>query len=109
MLVSTQLSLADWWQQGLTSELYQKAVSNDMTLDFFTLSDLFKLVTADSNWEKIFKGIFMNKAYVQDRVTIILRARNKIAHSRQLSHRELEGFILNTIDMLKVIHKANFG
>lgn len=108
-LVSTQFSLADWWKQGLTLDLYEKAVRNDMTLDFFTLGDLFKLITAENNWEKIFKGIFVNKSYIQDKVSVILRVRNKIAHSREVSYEELQDFVSNTLDMLKIIHKINFG
>lgn len=107
LFVATQFSLFDWWKQGLSENLYEKAARSEMTLDLFSLGDLFKVIMVDGNWERIFKKMFPSKTYIGDKASIILRVRNKIAHSRELATKELEEFVLSTLEILKIIHNIN--
>lgn len=114
-LISIQFDRFDWWQRGLSKNisdtslrrLGNKSINNESTLDVLTLGELFKLILDNDNWENIFKDIFPSREFIEDNSSAILRARNSIAHSRDLLPAELVRFIVTAKDLLKLIYAKN--
>ncbi len=110
-LITTQFDKFDWWKIGLSKLPFKRIsnISDNDRLASLTLGELFKIMLANESWERIFNEIFPNKDYIEEKTSIILNTRNQIAHTRELSYRQLEQFVISAKDMLKILHTKNSG
>ena len=121
-LISTQFDRFDWWERGLPKNISDRAsrILNEMRttnvfvnsentslLEVLSLGELFKLILDNDTWENIFKNVFPSKTFIETTSSMILRARNSIAHSRSLFPDELKHFIVTAKDLLKLIYEKN--
>lgn len=114
--ITSQFDRCDWWEEGLdiklSSKTYNKYIiyqeKSKEKISSLTLGDLFQLITAQKNWEKMFSDVFINKHVIDDQRSIILRARNSIAHSKDLTLQESIWFVKHAKDLLRIIHPFNF-
>jgi len=116
LLITLQFDRHDWWQEGLNLKLSTKTYYNSINnqdngkvkLSSLTLGDLFQIITTQKNWEEIFSDIFESKSIFDDQKSIILRARNSIAHSKELTSQASMLFVISAKDILRSIHPINF-
>ncbi|WKZ34383.1 MAG: P-loop NTPase fold protein [Anaerolineales bacterium] len=113
-LISNQFNKKDWWQQGVPQDLYFKAkyrIGNmenvGERLSVFSLGELFKIILSSDNWDRFFNEIFGDRNALLAKSSLIVKARNSIAHSRTLSLYEMEQLVSSVKELLEIVHNQN--
>lgn len=116
-IIISQFNEHDWWKNGIriktTTRLYERSTTKELSheemLSLLSLGDLFQIIISDENWETIFKFIFPSRECIfNESKSKILRARNSIAHSRDLTPKEMNDFVISARKLLEIIHPENF-
>jgi len=123
-IVVEQLSKIDekWWLRRVPEEIRQYAERRKReemeklvrTQDFHPIwyvdfTDYVAIITRRDNWNEVFKSIFRNKEHFKAAIEMLSPIRNKIAHMRPLSEREITNLIALSEDILVAIWEQAYN
>lgn len=118
--IITQLSeiSENWWRERVPGDVWKEAENRKKeeeqrlvySLDlhpiwYVDFYDYVKIVTRDDNWNDVFKKIFANRDHFKTIMELLVPIRNKIAHMRPLSIKEIKNLEALTEDILTPIWK----
>jgi len=117
-IVVEQFSKIDgkWWLRRVPGDIRRRAEQRKQeemeklvhTQDFHPIwyvdfTDYVAIITRRDNWNEAFKSIFRNKEHFKAAIEMLSPTRNKIAHMRPLSEREITNLIALSEDILVAV------
>jgi hypothetical protein len=113
----------DWWSAGIPKSVrkhcekkktrreapYPWLSEADYSLICYAgFKDYWKITSQNENWDKIFKPIFSDAAWLMQRLKELEHIRNDIAHNREISSDDAMKLELYTREIVKAIGKTCF-
>jgi hypothetical protein len=101
-LIAYQFGLhKGWWKKGVPQDIYARITREKKDklkgldlLKELNLGDLFKIIQFTENWDNLFEPVFLSISFIKSRESIVLPARNKLAHTNpDITSVDLEEFV----------------
>jgi len=111
-----------WWLRRVPEDIRRRAEQRKReemeklvhTQDFHPIwyvdvTDYAAIIARKDNWNEVFKSIFRNKEHFKAAIEVLSPIRNKIAHMRPLSEREITNLIALSEDILVAIWERAYN
>ena len=107
-----------WWKQRIPGEVRKRAEDRKLTreepypgmdredrpmYDYLDFPDLATIIVMKTNWDEVFKEIFVRPEIVQVKLGEISPFRNDIAHHRDIPVQDREIFVSNVRQIIRTI------